>query len=85
MSTNERDWLAGTSTNKHTTKQALPEATVAAAAPAPAPAPSEPPPAAGAAAMATPATRYEGSMGDTNERGGNASRGRICRRGGEKC
>jgi hypothetical protein len=59
MSTNERDWLAGTSTNKHTTKWAGPDATTAVAAPAPPP--SEPPPVA---------TRYKGSAGDTNVRGG---------------
>jgi hypothetical protein len=68
MSTNECDQLVGASTNKHKTKQAAPEAT--AAAPAPAPAPSEPPPAAGVAATTTAATRYEGSVGDTNMRRG---------------
>ena len=46
----ERDRVAGTSTNQHTTKRAGAEATVAAAMAAPAPAPSEPPPPAGAAA-----------------------------------
>ena len=80
IQTNEHNQVAGTSTNKHTTKWAGPEATAAAAAPAPAP--SEPPPPAGAVATATAATRYEGSTAGTNERGGGTNGTNEHKRGG---